>query len=88
MKRNIEVIQEILEWCEDPDNSKTATRGVTIEIPSRSKEVIDYHLWLCEDRELVEIARDVHPPFVNRIVRIRLTWEGHDMLDDLRQGGE
>jgi hypothetical protein len=86
MKRDLGLVRDLLLRLEalpmgmygaetiSPDNPKVAVEGY-------SEEDIAYHLSLLQERGLIEVP-DAQPMI--GIVFTRLTWEGHDFLDAVR----
>ena len=87
MKRDMEVIRDILEWLEEHDHEEGVPliRTALEAGVGAPNEVTDRHLWLCEKKGLVAMSR-VGDRVGASIVGIVLTWEGHDMLEDMRSG--
>ncbi len=83
MKRDWDLIREILVALEDKKESKGILR--LKDFPSGREQEISYHVALLLDAGLVEgsMPSEFGPP-VKRFNLSRLTWEGHDFLDAIR----
>ena len=79
MKRDLELIREILEWLEEQD-SPWAKRP---EVPEdRRADVHAYHLSLCEQAKFIKIRRKRGKP-----QKVQLTWKGHEVLGKREENG-
>ena len=80
MKRDMELIKDILEYVE-VHGSRDRGRPLAIpEIQGYSEGQINEHIEICESEGLLEVQRTSsvsYPKF--------LTWAGHDVLEKLRQ---
>jgi hypothetical protein len=84
MKRDMDLIRALLLKLESlPLESGGAVlihpNDPIVAIDGYSADQIEYHLSLLGERELIERSR----PMVGIIFR-RITWEGHDFLDAIR----
>jgi hypothetical protein len=87
MKRDMDLIRDLLLYIEeDPifDGARWMTPGTPSEIgvPGRSLEEVAYHLTLMIEASLVRGQWGSPMPMVSR-----LTWEGHEFLDNIRDKG-
>lgn len=78
MKRNMELIREILQKLEDQ-----GTFGGEIgakSFPNYSAEEVSHHIAIMYDANLID-ARESKKGLSGKWVARRLKWEGHDFLD-------
>lgn len=78
MKRDMELVKALLEHLGATGAPSLAR---PIEITGFDDDSVDYHTSLCADAGYIEIEspfRDTPP------VMLRLTWQGHDFLEKLR----
>jgi len=82
MKRDMDLIREMLLKLEgEPlDGNLYQVDPVQLGIRDRSPEELSYHLLLLIDGGLVDGERDQSGGFVLQ----KLTWRGHEFLDDIR----
>ena len=79
MKRDMNLVREILIWTENNENGKV---GNNPEIEGYSEEEIGYHIYIMGQAGLVK-AVDVtagSDPSPSAIL-MELTWHGHEFLD-------
>ena len=81
MKRNLDLIYDILVRVEDQDGQYSPEADVTHE--KWSAREIRYHVVLCVEAGLVVASE--HHDSESRVVINRLTWRGHDLLDEMRR---
>ena len=85
MKRNMDLVRQILLEIEDVENGKE----IKLDIPDYGKEEIGLHVELMIEYELIKgIAKTSHDGPAHRIpaYRIeRMTWKGHDFLEAARK---
>ncbi|EGR1226405.1 DUF2513 domain-containing protein [Vibrio parahaemolyticus] len=83
MKRNFELIRELLFYFENKEDSQMVE---TPEIPEFDDLVINYHCRLLFDAGFLrcEAIRSSTSDRVIRVVCFELTWEGHEFLDRIR----
>ncbi len=82
MKRDWELIREILLKVEDADS---ATAGINAsDFPQHPEDSVNYHMHLLYQAGLIEgmNVQTMSRP-LNYVVR-RLTWSGHEFLDSVR----
>lgn len=78
MKRDLNLVREILNWAIDQEESSFASNPV---IEGYSKEQVSYHVYLMAQANLV------HAAIVDQIsgdpegVLVSITWHGHDFAD-------
>lgn len=77
MKRDILVIYRILEKVEESEFDFTDA-PVPIVVNGVSSAVIQYHLMLLSDAGYIKVIRSKK----GQIAPTRLTWKGHDYLDN------
>ena len=75
MKRDMELVRKILEAAED--FSGTSGNLLNNTIDGYTDEQIDHHLNIMSDAGYIVLAKAP--------VSFRLTWSGHNFLDDLRR---
>lgn len=80
MKRDLELIREILFRLEQKPADKDWLADA--DFPKDSREAVAYHVELLEEAGLVEAAIRPATGIYFRVER--LTWEGHDFLDAVR----
>ncbi len=79
MKRDLLVIYRILEKVEESEfDSSSNPTPIPIVVKGVSSEVIQYHLMLLSDAGYIKIIRSKK----GLIAPTRLTWKGHDYLDN------
>ncbi|MCZ8308668.1 MAG: DUF2513 domain-containing protein [Microcystis sp. LE19-98.1E] len=86
MKRDMELIRLILLDVEAQGGPNVGEQTFTVEIPGRSNDEVQYHLWLLHEAGLIDayvIGNQLVQPR-NRVSPRRLTWAGHDFLDSVR----
>lgn len=80
MKRDMDLIREILFECEKQDGTG---RMIQVKIEGHSDEEINYHLVLLTDAGFIEAS--VLDTQIGPIVQpLRLTWSGHEFLNAAR----
>lgn len=78
MKRNWDLIREILKRVEDAEVGKQVTIN-SMKLEDYSIDVVQYHIELLCDKGLVKGIRGMDPRRVAAITR--LTFDGHEFLD-------
>jgi DNA-binding transcriptional ArsR family regulator len=79
MKRDMDLVRKILFEIE----RQPFTRGkITLEIEGYSHEEISYHVLLLSEADLIEA--DVSARASAEYKPIRLTWQGHEFLEAVR----
>ena len=81
MKRNLDLIYDILVRVEDQDGEYSPEADVTHE--RWSAREIRYQVVLCVEAGLVVASEYQDSEF--RVVINRLTWRGHDLVDEMRR---
>ena len=79
MKRDIDLIRQILLELEEKG---AYTNWMDIDIEDYSPEQIDYHLELMVEAGLISVRTSEKE--YSRQLPLRLTWEGHEFLDAVR----
>lgn len=80
MKRDMDLARAILLEIE---KAPLAPKGLRITVPGRSEEETYYHLLLLEEAGLIH-AIPVASFGDKVILPMRLTWEGHEFLDNAK----
>lgn len=80
MKRDIELIREILVAMEATDTTQGLMR---LQLPGRDSGVVSYHVKLLQQANLIE-ATDMSCSAEFEWVPRSLTWAGHEFLDAAR----
>ncbi len=81
VKRDMDLIREILLQAEGlPAERKNAK----IEIDGRDPNEIGQHLLLLQDARLAEVLDSSGVGSMHNVTLRRLTWEGHEFLDQIR----
>ena len=83
MKRDMDLIRDLLikiEEAPEPTNSSALTAEVS---PDEARRIID-HLRLLQDGGLIDCISSNPISGSWRCQNIKLTWEGHDFLDTVR----
>lgn len=83
MKRDLELIREILIAVEAKQNVADIMSAEQFDLPGRPIAEINYHLLLLDEAgyiKCIENSFDNEP----RYYVLRLTWEGHEFLDAAR----
>jgi predicted transcriptional regulator len=81
MKRDFQLIRKLLLEIECQSNGLNHVK--LTDIKNYSKEQIQYHLALLHEAKLI-VAYDTTSPAGLGFIVTRLTWEGHEFLDDAR----
>lgn len=81
MKRNLELVREILLAVENENNEPD--EWINLKIPSRSPALVSYHVKLLSDAGLLE-ATDLSDMSYSHWAPRALTWAGHEFLDAAR----
>jgi hypothetical protein len=81
MKRDMELIRKILIKVEESD--RDPLDYVPLEIEGYDQSTVSYHIWLLVDAGLVE-GVDCTSDAIFRWHAQRLTWDGHDFLQSIR----
>jgi hypothetical protein len=81
MKRDMDLVREILLAVEASEESPLGWTDVEIE--GRSREEISYHIALLDESKLL-IAQDLSDYDSYHYAVKRLTWDGHEFLDTTR----
>ena len=76
MKRDLDLIREILLQVEERKDSNTL--GL-VDVEGRSRDEVCGHVQMLEGAGFVDGASYESVPMI-----VRLTWEGHDFLDSVR----
>ncbi|CAH6898282.1 conserved hypothetical protein [Vibrio chagasii] len=84
MKRDMELIRKIMLFLEEQINPSIRN----VEIPGIDEHVINYHIVLLIEAELIQgnVSRELGPnPAIPNYVRVyRVTWQGHEFIDNFR----
>lgn len=83
MKRDMELIRDILLVIESHGDSD----GFEVRVEGRTPAEIVYHSRLLKDAEFIlgdVVMRDIRNSATERFLARRLTWEGHEFLDNAR----
>ncbi|QDV63059.1 DUF2513 domain-containing protein [Crateriforma conspicua] len=84
MKRDMQLVREIFFQIEDlPHHNK----GPFDKLPDESAEVLDYHLKILQEAGLVAWDQIDRGNDCNWYLGLRLTWIGHEFLDNARNEG-
>jgi len=81
MKRDFQLIRKLLLEIESHSNGLNPIE--LIDTKNYTNEQIQYHLVLLHEAGLI-VAHDVTDRTGLDLIPIRLTWEGHEFLDDAR----
>jgi len=83
MKRDMDLIRELLKYIEENSDDKPLRNSLWIDIGDHSNETINGHLAIMIDAGLVAgtIGGVGNPTTVHKV---RLTWAGHEFLDEAR----
>jgi DNA-binding transcriptional regulator GbsR (MarR family) len=80
MKRDMDLVRQILVAVDDA----TTTQGLrNIKIEGYSKEQISYHVRLLANADFMD-AVNFHGDNKDHWIPRNLTWEGHELLDTIR----
>jgi hypothetical protein len=85
MKRDMDLIRQILMNLEENEDSH-GNHCVDLEIDGRSPLEVSYHVMLLHEAGLIE-ARDASDGEGLAWDPMRLTWEGHEFLEQAKQDG-
>lgn len=81
MKRDMDLIREILLECEKQDGTG---RPIKVAIEGRSGDEVNYHLVLLKEVGFIEASSVLKTRFGPVLQPIRLTWSGHEFLGAAR----
>jgi hypothetical protein len=86
MKRDLELVREILLWMESLPEGSAANQEP--EIPERTEEEIGFHAHLMEQAGLITAA-DIGGAFAMTplAMPLSITWKGYEFLDASRDSG-
>ena len=85
MKRDMDMIRDILAHAE-AHAVGDALRAP--ELCGTSDDLLHYHLELCEQAGYLRIKKSgYNPEGQDHYAIVNLTWQGHEMLERLRNGG-
>lgn len=87
MKRDIELVREILLWMEAQPEGRNVNTW-TFDIPERTKKEIGYHAYLMHQAGLIvaydcTYSEDDTPNWVPSM----LTWDGHEFIASAKDSG-
>lgn len=80
MKRDMDLARTILEQVEDKSDG---TNWVDLVVPDRTQAELGYHVMLLDQAGLLT-AEEVSNTEIQYWRAIKLTWDGHEFLDAIR----
>lgn len=82
MERNWNLVRDILSGLETKQTTQEALQPT--DLPEYDAEIVSYHIKLLDEACLIEgrCAGSLNAPL--SCFAIRLTWEGHEFLDEIR----
>ena len=85
MKRDLELVREILMAVEKVPyaGSRRSSELPELELPGRTKEEVSYRTALLHEAGLI-YAIDIGNQHFEKYTPFRLTWAGHEFLDNAR----
>lgn len=84
MKRDMKLVRDLLLVVEDVGELITHNKGLRIQLPGVSDNLVGYHLRLLADGGYLLWLSTGH----NAVPSVQgLTWKGHDFLDAMRPKG-
>ena len=81
MKRDMELIKQILKYVEQNDKNDGRLLPAP-EFPDYGENEVSYHIDLCEQAGYITVQRTSGGSFLRS-----LSWQGHNALDELRSRG-
>jgi len=82
MKRDWELVREILATVEDLENTQSVLRASDLE--GYDPEIVSYHMKLLDEAGLIEAECNQPMNGPLSCFATRLTWEGHEFIDQIR----
>ena len=83
MQRKMKLVRKILEYVE---MSNTEDRLNVPEFDDYSEAEVQYHVGLCEEAGYLVLPQLREEPIRRFSGIFRLTWAGHEALDDMQSG--
>ena len=80
MKRDMDLVREILLAVEEEPSYRSK---INLEIAGHSREEVSYHVLLLAEANLIEAEVSARQAAEHKPKR--LTWEGHEFLEAIRQ---
>jgi DNA-binding PadR family transcriptional regulator len=81
MKRDMDLVREILLECEKQDGTG---RPIKVKVEGHSGDEVNYHLVLLKEVGFIEASSVLNTRFGPIVQPIRLTWSGHEFLNAAR----